>query len=137
LTKRLTEGETMKRIVVLVTLATTLAGAGQAFAYGEFKKEFENKYIKEDPQTEAEKSLKEAYQEASCGVCHTGPKGKDKKVRNTYGKALGELLKKGDKQNVAKIQASLDTVAAQKSDPTDANSPTFGELIAAGKLPGK
>jgi hypothetical protein len=131
----------MKEIGVLGVFAAMVALAGgsvgQAYARSEFKQEFENKYVKETPTTDAEKSLKEAYEAASCGVCHTGPQGKNKKDRNSYGKALAQLLTKADKQNVAKIKTALDTVAAQKSDLADPNSPTFGELISSGKLPGK
>ena len=44
------------------------------------------------------------------------------------------LDKKEDKEAVDKIQAALDTVAAQKSAEAE-SAPTFGELIADGKLP--
>ena len=61
-------------------------------AFPPFKKEFDNLYIKENPATLQEKSLKEAVGFAKCGVCHTGPEGKNKKVRNTYGKAISKLI---------------------------------------------
>jgi hypothetical protein len=121
-------------ILVLLAGAATLLGAGAVHAIEAFKTEFQNKYIKDTPTDDAEKKLKEAYETAKCDVCHTG---KDKKVRNTYGKALAELLTKKDKLAVAKIKSALDTVAGQKSDPTMPNSPTFGDLIKEGKLPGK
>ena len=34
-----------------------------------------------------------------------------------------------------KILEALDKVAKEKSNPDDASSPTFGELIKSGKLP--
>jgi hypothetical protein len=56
-------------------------------------------------------------------------------MRNVYGQALDQLIEKTEK-DPAKIEAALDEVAKQKSNPDDANSPTFGELLAQGKLPG-
>ncbi len=104
-----------------------------AHAVAPFKKEFESKYVKKEPATEAEKSLATAVSEAKCNVCHYG---KSKKNRNTYGVALSKELTKKDGKDTAKIQAALDKVAAEKSIPDDAASPTFGELIEQGKLPG-
>ena len=108
--------------------------AQTAFGVESFKKEFEAKYVKKDPTTDAEKSLAAAVTKTKCNVCHVG---KTKKVRNEYGKALDELLdKKTDAKNIPKIQEALDKVAGMKSDPKDPNSPTFGQLIVQGKLPG-
>ena len=78
---------------------------------------------------------------AKCGVCHTDP-AKDKKVRNTYGRAISKLIpadtdKKALKKNPDGIQKLLDKAAAEKSDAKDPASPTFGDLIKEGKLPGK
>jgi hypothetical protein len=71
---------------------------------------------------------------AKCNVCH---KGKSKKDRNAYGHALAERLdKKEDAKNVEKIRKALEEVAALSSDPAKADAPTFGQLIAEGKLPG-
>lgn len=113
---------------------TLLSRIESAYAIAPFKKQFEEKYVKKDPQTPEEKALAAAVTEAKCNVCHVG---KSKKNRNNYGEALNVLLdKKADMKDTAKIQAALDTVAEQKSNPTDPNSPTFGELIKQGKLPG-
>jgi len=43
---------------------------------------------------------------------------------------------KADKEDAEKIRKALDTVAKMKSDPKDEKSPTFGELLQAGQLPG-
>jgi hypothetical protein len=68
-----------------------------------------------------------------CNVCHVG---KDKKERKAYGKALDERLdKKADKDDKEKIRKMLEEVAALPSDPDKKDSPTFGDLIKAGKLP--
>jgi hypothetical protein len=78
--------------------------------------------------------LAAAVEEAKCNVCHVG---KSKKDRNAYGHALAERLdKKEDAKNVEKIRKALEEVAALSSDPAKADAPTFGQLIAEGKLPG-
>jgi hypothetical protein len=62
--------------------------------------------------------------------------GSVKKDRNAYGNALAERLdKKEDAKNVEKIKKALEEVAALPSDPAKADSPTFGALLKAGKLP--
>jgi hypothetical protein len=127
----------MKNLCLLV-LAGFVVGAlvGQAHvAHGiePFKKEFEAKYVKKEPATDAEKTFAAAAEKAKCNVCHVG---KTKKVRNEYGKALGKLVTKKDNKETAKIQHALDEVAAMKSKPDDPSSPTFGDLIKEGKLPG-
>ena len=66
-----------------------------------FKKEFDAKYVKKEPGTDAEKEFAAAVAQAKCNVCHAGT---SKKMRNDYGKALGTLLKKADAKNIPKIQ---------------------------------
>ncbi len=74
-------------------------------------------------------SLKE-HAETKCGACH----GSDKKVRNDYGKAVGEALGGKNVKDGEKIKEALKKAASEKSG-TDGK--TFGELIEDGKLPGK
>ncbi len=115
----------------LIALGTQLAQVAQGIE--PFKKEFENKYVKKEPSTDAEKAFAAAATKAKCNVCHVG---KTKKTRNEYGKALHDLLdRKTDAKNIPKIQAALDQVAGMKSNPKDPGSPTFGDLIKEGKLP--
>ena len=128
----------MKNFCLLVLFGfvagSVLARVESAHAIAPFKKEFETKYVKAEPATPEEQALSAAVKEAKCNVCHVGTKKKDK---NNYGLALDELLdKKTDAKDAAKIQEALEKVAAMKSDPNDAASPTFGELILQGKLPG-
>jgi hypothetical protein len=105
-----------------------------AHAIPPFSKEFVAMYVKEKPESTEEKALAAEVEKAKCNVCHVG---KDKKTRNEYGKALDVLLdKKTDAKEVEKIKASLKKVESERSDPKDPKSPTFGELIKAGKLPG-
>jgi hypothetical protein len=99
-----------------------------AFAIKQFSDEFKAVYVQEGT------PLAAAVETAKCNVCH---KGSSKKDRNVYGEALSERLdKKEDKDNKDKIRAALAEVAELHSVPGDASSPTFGALIAEGKLPG-
>jgi hypothetical protein len=127
----------MKR-ACLIALCGIVVGAiaahvPMAHAVAPFKKEFDAVYVKKAPTTDAQKSLLASVEKAKCNVCHTG---KSKKERNGYGQALAQLLTKKDGKDVAKIHAALEKVAGMKSKPDDAGSPTFGELIEQGKLPG-
>ena len=89
-------------------------------------------YVDEESDSELAMLVKNKKQR--CLVCHQGKK---KKNHNPYGIHLTDMLdKKKDKKDVDKIVASLKKVAELRSDPEDDSSPTYGELIAAGKLPG-
>jgi len=126
----------MKKFVVTLVAVGFVLGlsSNAAHAIAPFKKEFDEKYVKNNSNEE----FVAAAKKANCLICHgKNAEGKeDKKLRNAYGKALDKLLdKKEDAKNVEKIQAALDTVAKEKSNPDDPASPTFGELIAQGKLP--
>jgi hypothetical protein len=99
-----------------------------------FRDQFQAKYVKAASTDPKDAALREASEKAGCQICHVGD---DRKDRNAYGNALGKFLsRKTDRKNPAKIQAALDKVAAMKSNPADPRSPTFGELISQGKLPG-
>ncbi len=127
----------MKNAIVLTIGGLMIASSlivAPGYGIDAFKKEFDAKYVKKDPASDAEKALAVSVNKVKCNVCHVG---KNKKARNEYGKALDHLLdRKADAKNKAKIQAALDEVANMKSDPKDDKSPTFGELIEQGKLPG-
>ena len=123
----------MTSLGVALAVVCGAAWTSTAKAIPTFKKQFEAKYVKKEGGSAEEQALAGAVKKIKCNVCHVGKKKKD---RNAYGQALSELLdKKEDKKNLEKIDAALDTVAEQNSDPNDENSPTFGELIAQGKLP--
>lgn len=119
-------------VVMVVAVAIVSGGlARPAFAIKQFQDEFKAVYLKPDSSDPAEKALVTAVEAAKCNLCH---KGKEKKERNVYGHALAELLdKKEDAKNMEKIRKALETVAGMKSADGE---PTFGELIAMGKLPG-
>jgi hypothetical protein len=115
--------------VVGIGLAVAVgSSAREAFAIKQFFDEFKTVYVKDGT------PLAAAVETAKCNVCHVG---KSKKDRNAYGNALAEKLdKKEDAKNVEKIRKALEDVAALPSDSAKADSPTFGALIAEGKLPG-
>lgn len=111
-----------------------LVCAPRGMAIGPFMDEFEAKYVKDESTEAKDVEFATAVTEAQCALCHVGS---DKKDRNRYGRALAELLDSGeDRENKKKIQAVLDQVAGMKSVADDADSPTFGQLIEQGKLPG-
>ncbi len=66
----------------------------------------------------------------TCALCHPE---KDKKVRNNYGAAFGGKLEKKNETDEAKIKEALTKAEGEKSA---TEGKTFGELIAAGELPG-
>jgi len=112
----------------LLALVLAVSFAAPAAAFPDFQKQFWAKYA--DGTDEA---YTEVVKGAKCWVCHQG---KSKKNRNPYGEALHQYLHKRDRKDVEKIVASLDKVAAESSDPSNPDAPTFGDLIAEGSLPG-
>jgi hypothetical protein len=105
-----------------------------AYAILPFSKEFTGKYVKEDSKEKKDQEFAKLVAETKCNVCHMG---KSKKDRNPYGVELSKLLdKKADKDNKDKIKSALAKVEKLPVDPKDKKSPTFGQLIKEGKLPG-
>ncbi len=129
----------MRRTTLCLALAMVLGfgflgrGAPEARAVNTFRVEFIAKYVKADSEDAKDKAFAAAVEKAKCGICHEG---KNKKNRNAYGKALDELLDpENDADSKEKIQAALKKVESKRPDPKDEKSPTFGDLIKAGKLP--
>lgn len=119
----------------VAALAFVLTVAVQpAHAIKPFSDEFSAKYVKQDSKEKKDQDFANLVAEVKCDVCHTG---KSKKDRNPYGVELAKLLDKAtDKDNQEKIQEVLTKVEKLPSDAKDKKSPTFGDLIKAGKLPG-
>jgi len=142
----------MKKVGTLMLCAVAITAVASwkvapVQAYPPFFEEFKKKYTKETPDTAEETKFKETVTTTKCAICHTG---KTKKVRNTYGKAIGgfipEVVGKAEpdkddkdalKKNPVQINKLLDKAAEVHSDAKDPNSPTFGDLIKKGELPGK
>jgi hypothetical protein len=115
-----------KPFVIALSGLLVLAMYAATHAFPQFKAEFDAMYVKEGTPLAAKVA------EVKCNVCHEGT---SKKMRNVYGQALDKLLDKDDMKDPDKIRAALKTVEAMKVDPKNSSSPTFGELIKAGKLP--
>ena len=124
-----------KMMVMVVVGAFALAGLAQpALAVKQFSDQF-NKLYNVDKKDENKSDFANAVLEAKCYVCHQGKK--SKKNRNRYGAQLSKLLdKKKDAKKPEKIVEALEKVAKMHTAAKDDKSPTFGELIKAGKLPG-
>jgi hypothetical protein len=124
------------RTSALIVMAVVLscACAKQAMAIAQFQAVFLKEYINDHEDKEFAKFVKT---KARCHVCHQGKVDPKHVHHNAYGKHLVELLDaKTDKKDVEKIKKALAKVAEMHSDPKDDKSPTYGELIKAGKLPG-
>ncbi len=123
-----------KLVLTMFVSAFAFAGLSQpALAIKQFSDEFMKLY-KVDKSADVQTELTKKVLEAKCFTCHQGKKKKD---RNLYGMHLSVLLdKKKDAKNPKKIVEALEKVSKMYSDPKDKESPTFGELIKAGKLPG-
>jgi cytochrome c2 len=124
----------MRTFALTMFCAVALLGltAKSASAIAPFQAEFIKLYINDHPNEEFAKMVKT---KAKCHICHQG-----KKVgphHNAYGIHLVDLLDaKEDKKDKEKIKEALAKVAEMHSDPNDDKSPTYGELIAKGELPG-
>ncbi len=119
---------------IATAVAVILAAAPSAYAVKPFSDEFVGKYVKKDSKEKADQDFAKLVEETKCNVCHAG---KSKKDRNPYGVELAKLLdKSADTDNREKILSVLDKVEKLPSKPEDKKSPTFGDLIKAGKLPG-
>lgn len=121
----------MRKFCAMLLFLAAVGGANSALAIQQFQNAFMDKYIKDH---EDKKFSEFVTTKVKCFICHQGKK---RTNRNPYGEQLAELLdKKKDMRDVAKINEALDKVAKMHSDPKDDKSPTYGELIAKGKLPG-
>lgn len=119
---------------VLLGTMVWSGNVSQALADKAFYDEFLALYVKSDSCDPKHQAFAARVEKAKCNVCHVGV---NRKRRNPYGNAVAQLLsRKTDTENKAKIQAALKKVAQERSDPNDPKSPTFGERIKAGELPG-
>lgn len=96
-----------------------LIGSSDSQARPQYGKAFPTEYPK----------LAEQAKEAKCGLCHPG---KSKKMRNSYGMAVGAGLGMKNQKNAKMISAALKGAESKKSD---VEGKTFGDLIKEGKLP--
>jgi hypothetical protein len=101
-----------------------------AHATAQFQKVFFDKFINEHPDQDYQKFVK---RKVKCLMCHQGKGGKHE---NAYGVPMAELLDhKADKKDVDKIVAAIEAVNKMPFDASNPTGETFGDRIAAGKLP--
>lgn len=125
------------RRVIAVSAAGVLGlgfavAASPVHAIKPFYAELRAKYVKPESKEPHDVTLLIAVEQAGCTICHPG---EDTRKFTRYGGQLALRISKYDKGDKPKIRAALDEVAALRSDPYDAKSPTFGELFQQGKLP--
>ncbi len=126
------------RVLAVAVPLTVCPLVRSAQAIPAFQKQFWSKYLGSQADPEYVELVKK---KVKCNLCHdpnkrTDDGKKSKKFRNSYGEELAKLLdRKQDKKNTEKIAKALDTVANISVDKDDPQSPTFGQLIAQGKLP--
>jgi hypothetical protein len=117
-------------LILFTALLVTLSFVRPAQAIPQFQKEYVTLYVGDDKTTDFAKLVKQA----GCWNCHQG---KLRKNHNPYGIHLVDLLdKKADMKKPEKIVEALKKVEAMHSIPGDDTSPTYGELMKEGKLPG-
>jgi hypothetical protein len=118
-------------LLVIVGMSTL---AQPARSVDSFNKEFKALYLRTGSTTASTQAtvFASSVQRAGCSVCHLTKK----KGFNAYGKQVATLLTASDKTNRTKIRAALTKVAAMPTKANDAKSPTFGDRIRQGKLPG-
>lgn len=126
----------MKKFSVLLACLMFVLAAVPAWAVPAFNEAFKKAYVKEGMPLEAKVA------EVKCNVCHMG---KEKKMKNEFGNAVGKYLKKADFTGEEKkyepkspeadkaLADGLEKAAAEKSS----NGKTFGELLKSGELPAK
>lgn len=123
-----------KLALFIVALVLVLHATSPAKAVMQFQNEFMKLY-KVDKDAPEQTEFSKQVLEAKCFCCHQGRK--SKKNRNPYGTELAKLLdRKTDAKNPEKIIEALEKVAKMHTDPKDDKSPTYGDLIKEGKLPG-
>jgi hypothetical protein len=111
-------------------MVAVMISSRPAHAIMQFQKEWVKLYVGDDKDSDFAKEVKKA----GCFVCHQG---KLRKNHNPYGEHLVPLLdKKADMKNPEKIIEALKKVEAMHSVEGDDKSPTYGDLIKQGKLPG-
>jgi hypothetical protein len=124
----------VRRSLALRTIslvACTMGTAAPVAATVQFQKVFTEEYLNEHADRQFVEYVRH---EAKCNACHQGTK--DRKNHNAYGEALAERLDaKADAKSLERILAALREVERLPADPRQPASPTFGDRLAAGKLP--
>jgi hypothetical protein len=124
----------MRTFGLLVAVVIVFGAARPAFAVLQFYRTFDEVYLKTSENEDFVKAARVA--KMRCLICHQG---KNRKNHNPYGEHLVELLdrtKDAKADGIPRVKEALAKVGAMHSDPNDDKSPTYDELIKAGKFPG-
>jgi len=124
----------MRNFGLLVAMTVAFGAAQPAFAVLQFYRTFDEVYLKTSDNEEFVKAARVA--KMRCLICHQG---KNRKNHNPYGVHLVELLdrtKDAKVDGIPRVKEALAKVGAMHSDPNDDKSPTYDELLKAGKFPG-
>jgi len=130
---------TTKNLIVALAVALSPVFSPAAHAIPAFRTAFEDEYVDEESQEEVAVTLAAAVDAARCNVCHVPDE--KKTVRNAYGEALSELLKKDNykrsriKEEPEKVTAEFKAAFAKVAALQAADGTTFGARIKTGKLP--
>ncbi len=120
-----------------IALLTIALAAVPACAPPEYQRAFLNRYTKGSG---VDKDFRKLARKAKCNLCHQGKE--DRANYNRYGEAFINRLSEADrlseehKKDKERVAAAIELAAGLSTDRDDAEAPTFGELIAAGELPG-
>lgn len=124
----------MRTFGLFLALAIAFGAPRPALAVLQFYRSFDEVYLKTHENEEFVKTARTA--KMRCLICHQG---KNRKNHNPYGIHLVELLdrtKDAKPDGIERVRAALAKVGAMHSDPDDDKSPTYDELLKAGKFPG-
>lgn len=116
---------TILTLVALLTGAVVFSTGDTVDARPKYRTVFQKTYTKV---AENEK--------ITCFACHgkTADGKMDKEKRNNYGQALGKAIGKKNEKADDAIKAAMSKIEKEKSAE---EGKTFGDLLEAGKLPGK
>jgi len=124
----------MKNVFLLAlcgfVTGTLLARIEPAYGVDAFKKEFESKYVKKDAADGPEKELAEAVTKAKCNVATWA---RTRKCATTMARRSPPCSRKPMPRTLKNPESSR---PGRRRESSASDSPTFGELIKQGKLPG-
>ena len=128
---------------VALALVVTSLMSSPARAIPPMVAEFKAKYVAQEPASDQDKAFAEMVTEAKCNVCHVADEKKTE--RNRFGVELSKLIDKDQvkaglentpEETKKELGAAFDKVAALPYQSGQENSPTFGQVISLGRLPG-
>jgi hypothetical protein len=132
---------------MLLLTAAALLPVGQAHAFLNFWKIFDEEYLTNHENEEWVASVKDPKARVNCYICHQG---KYRKNHNVFGQPLTEVLGKDDnrlllgkrrdpeayEETRKKVIEEIKKVCAMPVNPDEPDGETYGDRIKAGKWPG-